>query len=124
MLVYTIDSLSLCGACVGCGACMRARVCILWVREPRWNKAEYGDFHVSVCRMLSTLGGEEFDERAAWETMMFDFENDSGGKPHITHVRGRRAARNNSRTNGIISPRSPRPSPIPDHTSALTRCRN
>jgi hypothetical protein len=81
-----------------------------------WSRAEYADFHRSICVMLMQLNGEhshgphsarplhcsralfslwhvhyawytgeEFDDKAAWETMLFDFENDAAGKAHVTH---------------------------------------
>lgn len=51
----------------------------------KWSKAEYADFHRSICVMLTQLSGEEFDDKAAWETMLFDFDNDAAGKAHVTY---------------------------------------
>lgn len=54
------------------------------ITNKMWTKAEYADFHRSVCHLLTHLSGEEFDDKAAWETMLFDFDNDAAGKPHAS----------------------------------------
>jgi hypothetical protein len=49
------------------------------------TREDYADFHLSVCRWLMNEGGEDFIEQDAWESFLFDWQNDSQGATHLAY---------------------------------------